>query len=446
MDKKLAKDNKLRKKAEEVLQSQFNPIKYESEDVDEVIYELRVHQIELEMQNQELRETQLKLEDSRLEYYDLYNFAPIGYLTLNNKGIILKVNFTGAELLGINRADLYKRAFIQFIEPECRNKFHHHIMDVQDKESVELKLIRKDEGSFYSKLETLKIFDKNGKFKEFRITITEITAQKEAEKVLSDRNANIHQRLNVEIDEHEQAEIKLEKMIEKYKVSNNDLKQFAYVSSHDLKEPLRMITTFLQLLERKYHDKLDQDAHEYINFAVEGAKRLDLLISDLLEYSNVTKKERKNLPVNFENVLDEALKNLKIPIEENNAIITHDPLPIINGDEKLKVQLFQNLIANAIKYRSQDTPRIYISSIKKTNQYLFIFKDNGIGIDSEYLNQIFTIFQRLHGRDEYEGTGIGLAIAEKIVQQSGGHIWVESSPGKGSSFYFTIPIKTDLLS
>ena len=133
------------------------------------------------------------------------------------------------------------------------------------------------------------------------------------------------------------------------------------------------------------------------------------------------------------------MKNLKRPIEENNAIITHDPLPIINGNEKLKVQLFQNLIANAIKYRSQKTPRIHISATKETNHYLFSIKDNGIGMDSEHLNRIFTIFQRLHGRDEYEGTGIGLAIAQKIVHQQGGQIWAESEPGKGSTFYFTIP-------
>jgi len=142
--------------------------------------------------------------------------------------------------------------------------------------------------------------------------------------------------------------------------------------------------------------------------------------------------------VNFENVLEHVLTNLKMQIEENNAVITHDPLPILYGDEKLKVQLFQNLISNAIKYRSQETPKIHISATKKKNQYLFSVKDNGIGMSPKYLEQIFTIFKRLHTHEEYEGTGIGLSIAQKIVQQQSGQIWVESEPGKGSTFYFTI--------
>jgi PAS domain S-box-containing protein len=221
--------------------------------------------------------------------------------------------------------------------------------------------------------------------------------------------------------------------------SNAELKHFAYVASHDLREPLRMITSFLQLLQRRYNDELDQDANEFIGFAVDGAKRLDQMINDLLEYSRLTRKKVDFSPMNGEKVLDKALINLKVSIEESNAIITHDPLPTINGDDKLMVQLFQNLIGNAIKYRSHETPQIHISAIKEKNQYLFSLEDNGIGIDPEHLTRIFTIFQRLHGREEYEGTGIGLSIAEKIVQQHGGKIWAESRPGKGSTFYFTIP-------
>lgn len=450
MYKKIRKNNNLREKAEDMLYNKFDPKKYNYKDVDEVIYELRVHQIELEMQNEELIETQLKLDNSRMEYFDLYNYAPVGYFTLDKKGIIIKVNLTGAELLGSNKEKLHKRAFIQFIEIESRNMFHHHIIDVLNNEtrkSVELKLLKLDGNSFYSNLETMKVLDEIGNFKEFRIVITDITRQKEAEKLLSDHNADIQRILNEEIEEHQIAEIKLEQAIDKYKVSNNDLKLFAYVSSHDLKEPLRMITSFLELLERKYHDELDQDANDYIKYAVDGAKQLDQLINDLLEYSNVAKKERINLPVNFGHVLEKALNNLKSLIDENEAIITHDPLPIINGDEKLKVQLFQNLIGNAIKYRSQDTPRIHISATKETYptnstaQYLFSVKDNGIGMDPKNLNRIFSIFQRLHGREEYVGTGIGLAIAEKIVNEAGGHIWAESELDKGSTFYFTIPLK-----
>ncbi len=247
--------------------------------------------------------------------------------------------------------------------------------------------------------------------------------------------------INQDITERKEIELKLNENIKKLAQSNKELEQFAYITSHDLREPLRMITSFLQLLERRYKDQLDQDANEYIMFAVDGAKRLDAMTNDLLQYSRISSEKREIIPVNFEHVLEHALTNMKVQIEENNAIITHDPLPIIKGDEQLKIQLFQNLIGNAIKYRSQETPKIHISAKKEKNQYLFSVKDNGIGMSPEYLEQIFTIFKRLHTHDEYEGTGIGLAIAQKIVHQQGGQIWAESEPGKGSTFYFTIPIK-----
>ena len=234
-------------------------------------------------------------------------------------------------------------------------------------------------------------------------------------------------------------EQKVDKRTEELAKSNKDLEQFAYITSHDLREPLRMITSFLQLLERRYADKLDQDANEFIGFAVDGAKRLDAMTNDLLQYSKITSEKQEFTPVNFEDVLEKALLNLKVPIEENNAVITHDPLPIINGDEQLEIQLFQNLIGNSVKYHGQEPPKIHISAAKEKNQYLFSIKDNGIGMSPEHLKKIFIIFRRLHTHEEYEGTGIGLAIAQKIVQQQGGEIWAESEQGKGSTFYFTIP-------
>jgi PAS domain S-box-containing protein len=248
----------------------------------------------------------------------------------------------------------------------------------------------------------------------------------------------------VEVLMRKRAEIKIKENLKDLAQSNKELEQFAYITSHDLREPLRMITSFLQLLERRYKDNLDQDANDFIGYAVNGAKRLDAMTNDLLKYSKISSEKREIKPVNYEHVLEEALINLKVPIEENKAVITHDPLPTINGDEELKVQLFQNLISNSIKYRSKDTPKIHISATKETNQYLFSIEDNGIGMSSEHLERIFTIFQRLHTHEEYEGTGIGLAIAQKIVHQQGGQIWAESELGKGTTFYFTVPIKTKL--
>ncbi len=232
---------------------------------------------------------------------------------------------------------------------------------------------------------------------------------------------------------------KLKKAEYALKESNKDLETFAYIASHDLREPLRMIKSFLELLENRYEDKLDSDAIQYINFAVDGAKRLDEMINDLLEYSRVTRTKIEFIQVDCEQVFEEVLINLKVSIDENSAVITHDPLPSINGDYNLMVQIFQNLIGNAIKYRSDETPNIHISAINERDQYLFSVRDNGIGMESKHLERIFTIFKRLHTKDEYEGTGIGLAIVEKIIHQFDGQIWVESEPGTGSTFYFTIP-------
>ena len=239
-------------------------------------------------------------------------------------------------------------------------------------------------------------------------------------------------------------QISLEKKVRdrtiELELSNKDLQQFAYVASHDLREPLRMISSFLQLLERRYKDRLDDDANEFIGFAVDGAKRLDYMINDLLEYSRVANSKREFSNVDVNKVLEQTILNLKSAIDDNGAEITYDPLPTIFGDEQLLILLFQNLISNSIKYRREEVPKINISVIKESNQYLFAIKDNGIGMSSEHIKKIFTIFQRLHTKEEYEGTGIGLAIAQKIVHQHAGEIWAESELGKGSTFYFMIPI------
>ncbi len=235
-------------------------------------------------------------------------------------------------------------------------------------------------------------------------------------------------------------EEKVKKRTDELAKSNAELEHFAYITSHDLREPLRMITSFLQLLERRYTDQLDEDANEFIGYAVDGAKRLDAMINDILIYSRVSNKERNLTMVDFNKVVEQVYINLIKSIEETNAEITYDSLPSLVTDEQLMIQLFQNLIGNSIKYRSQEPPKIYIKANKEGTKYLFSIKDNGIGISHDHLKRIFTIFKRLHTHEEYEGTGIGLAIAQKIVDQQNGEIWVESEPDKGSTFYFTIPV------
>ena len=249
-----------------------------------------------------------------------------------------------------------------------------------------------------------------------------------------------------DITERKNAEKEREILIGELERSNKELQQFAYIASHDLQEPLRTISSFTQLLARRYKGQIDKDADEFIDFIVDGTNRMQAMIKDLLQYSRVQTRGEEFKPTDVQDALDKALFNLKITIDENNAEITHDKLPVVIADEKQLIQLFQNLIGNAIKFRKQDeVPKIHVLSKKdeENNEYILGVSDNGIGMDQQYAGRIFELFQRLHTRDEYKGTGIGLAVAKKIVERHGGKIWVESEPGIGSTFYFTLPIKEE---
>jgi len=387
-------------------------------------------QQKVEERTAELKYSYESLKESKKHYMTLFNSIDEGFCTIevifdsNNKPIdyrFLEVNPAFEKQTGLENAE---GKLMRDLAPDHEEYWFEYYGKVALK-GEPLRFVKQAQAldKWYD-VYAFKIG--NEESKEVAILFNDITKFKKLEKELREYQETLEE--------------KVKERTKALSESNKELEQFAYITSHDLREPLRMITSFLQLLERRYQDKLDQDAKDYIGFAVDGAKRLDAMTNDLLEYSRITSSKREISPVNFEYVLEEALLNLKIPIKENKAVITHDPLPIINGNEKLKVQLFQNLIGNAIKYHGKDNPQIHVSAKKEKNQYLFSIKDNGIGISPDHLEKIFTIFKRLHTHEEYEGTGIGLSISQKIVHQQGGEIWVESELGKGSTFYFTIPI------
>jgi len=248
-------------------------------------------------------------------------------------------------------------------------------------------------------------------------------------------------RLEGEVEERKRTEIQLARRAEDLARSNDDLQQFAYVASHDLQEPLRMVASYTQLLAKRYKGRLDADADEFISFAVDGANRMQVLIHDLLAYSRAGRNGKLIHGVPSENALKAALVNLQAAIEESGAVITQDSMPVISTDESQLAKVFQNLIGNAIKYHGDAAPCIHIGASKADREeWVFSVRDNGLGIDPQYFERIFILFQRLHGRKEFEGTGIGLAICKKIIERMGGRIWVESEPGKGSTFYFTQPL------
>ena len=246
---------------------------------------------------------------------------------------------------------------------------------------------------------------------------------------------------NRDITERKEIEEQMKATMDELKRSNEELERFAYVSSHDLQEPIRMVKLYSQLLERRYKDNLDSDADDFIEYIVEGANRMKQLIDDLLEYSRVNSLTKEFDNVDLEKVLDIVFRNLSISIIEYNVTINHDPLPTVFADQSQMLQVLQNLITNAIKFHGPESPEIYISANKDDEKWIFGVSDNGIGIDNAYLEQIFEVFKRLNTRKEYSGTGIGLSIVKKIISHYGGRIWVESELGKGSTFYFTIPIR-----
>jgi PAS domain S-box-containing protein len=243
-----------------------------------------------------------------------------------------------------------------------------------------------------------------------------------------------------DITDRRQAELELQNQKQDLARSNAELQQFAYVASHDLQEPLRMITSYLELLERRYKGQLDERADKFIAYAVDGATRMQTLINDLLSYSRVGTGEQNRKAVDCEKIVQNVLSNLHLSIVQSHAAITHDSLPKVNGDPSQLTQLFQNLISNAIKFhREEEAPQIHIGVDGTNGKWLFSVQDNGIGMEAQYLERIFIIFQRLHSKTEYPGTGIGLAVCKKIVERHGGNLRVESQPDHGSTFYFTLP-------
>jgi len=356
-----------------------------------------------------------KLANSDERYRRLFESAKDGILFLDaNNGVIIDVNPFMIEMLGYSHDQflgkhLWDLGFFRNIV-ENKDKF----FELQEKEYTRYEDItfeaadgRKIEIEFISN--TYKV----GKQKVVQCNILNITDRKQEEQKLKQTN------------------IELER-------SNKELEQFAHIASHDLQEPLRMISSFSQLLAKRYKNQLGKDADEFIHYIVDGATRMQRLIQDLLSFSRIINHGDFFNRADSRLAMEEAIANLNVSIKESGAIITNDDLPVIMADYGQIVQVFQNLIGNAVKFHGEESPRIHISATPKDEEWIFSVKDNGIGIEAQYFIRIFTIFQRLHTGAQYPGTGIGLAICNRIIHRHEGKIWVESEPGKGSVFYFTI--------
>ena len=363
------------------------------------------------------KEAEKKLLRSEEKYRNIVETANEGILIIDDVAVVTYANKKLTEMLGYSLDEGIGKPIWSFISEESKDVVKLNLEKSRQgiNDSYELQLIKKDGSSLWIHLSHKAFFNKDGKFVGSLSMLTDITERKTADDILKSK-------------------------LEELAHSNAELEQFAYISSHDLQEPLRMITSYLQLLQKRYQGNLDDKADKYINFAVDGASRMQNLINALLELSRVSTRNGEPEPTNCKFILNQALSDLKLMIRDNKATISHDPLPEVIADSTQLGLVFQNLIFNGIKFHREEAPKIHISAEIKANEWVFSVQDNGIGIDPKYSEKIFEIFKRLHKREEYSGTGIGLAICKKIIERHDGRIWVESELGKGSTFYFTLPI------
>ena len=375
-------------------------------------------------------------------------------ILINPQGVILEANQAASALLGYGKNELLgDQMDVVFKERKSWALLQNQIITdrhpVQNFETV----YRKKSGELLPVLFSGSvIIDDEGREAGIVSIAKDITNLKAAEAALKEskdeleikvdrRTAELQESnrsLQMEAEERKKTESALSLQARELARSNIELEQFAYVASHDLQEPLRMVSSYVQLLAKRYKGKLDKSADEFIEFAADGAVRMKALIDDLLAYSRVTTKGKLPVPADCSVILEEALLNLKASIEESGAVITSDPLPTVTGDPLQLGQVFQNLLGNAIKFRGDSPPQIHVSAQRQELEWVFYVKDNGIGIEPQFYDRIFMVFQRLSARDAYPGTGIGLALCKKIIERHGGRIWVESEAGKGSTFYFTV--------
>ncbi|MCX6927848.1 MAG: PAS domain S-box protein, partial [Verrucomicrobia bacterium] len=550
----------LRQQAEQQLREQPPPAEspLSPSDARTLVQELQVHQIELEMQNDELRRAQKQAQVALDKYTDLFDFAPIGYFQLAQDGMIREVNLAGATLLGLDRNKVVSRRLDVWVARACRQTFAtfcETVLASHTRQSCEIQLLCQGRGARDVQLEGLAAPDQVELENTWRLAVLDITPRKQAEAEVrrhADALAATHQALSESEELHrvffesaavgmayvdlegrflkvndryceltgypreelvgkpvlelihpedrkkaqqeqgaylrgelpeyvsekrylrkdgstlwvainarlirsadgvprysigviqdfthrKRAEETVRQTTEELQRSNRDLEQFASIASHDLQEPLRAVVGYVNLLQMRFPEKLDPKVREYITGAIGGAKRMEQLIADLLAYSRVSARDQALQPADLNAVLADALASLKTSITESRAEVTNDALPTAHVDARQITQVFQNLVGNAIKFCGESTPKIHVGARQEEGRWVISVRDNGIGIAVEHFQRIFKIFQRLHTRKAYPGTGIGLAICQRIVERHGGKIWIESQPGEGSTFFFYLP-------
>jgi PAS domain S-box-containing protein len=383
--------------------------------------------VQLSRNTELLRRQAEVLGKAEQKFRSVLEAAPDAMIISSEEGRISLVNSRAEVLFGFRKTELIGQNISRLV-PGWDELSHSAGLP------VETRAVRKDGGSLAAEISLSPLQTEEGLL--LTSAVRDVTERRRAHEQIRELNTKLEQRVAERTAE-------LLASNEALRKSNDDLNQFAYAASHDLQEPLRLVSLYSQMLQRKYGAQLDEKAHQYITFLVNGAQRMEMLLKDLLAYSQVgTPGEGPAAAVACVDVLRQVLLNLQAAIDQNEAVITWDPLPMVHAHEVRLVQLFQNLIGNAIKYRSAEAPKIHISVERRESAWRFSIRDNGIGIKSEYAQQIFGLFKRLHGGAN-PGTGIGLAICQRIVESYGGQIGVNSTLGEGSVFFFDLPEEPD---
>jgi PAS domain S-box-containing protein len=385
---------------------------------DDLEYRVQERTAELQAANTQLQRQIMERERAEARFRGLLEGAPDAIIIVDGSGRIILANSATARVFGYLPGELLGKPIEFLIPPRFRE---HHEQHQAEYAARQFPRLMGDKRQLLGQ-------HKDGR--EFPVEVSLSPIEVEGGVVVMSAVRDVTARV--------QTQVALARQTEELRRSNAELEQFAYVASHDLQEPLRMVTSYLQLLEQRYRGRLDADADEFIGYAVDGALRMQQLILDLLAYSRLQTRGQPFGTVDLRCSLEQALANLRITLQETEALVTHDELPAVPGDESQLTQLFQNLVGNALKFRREAPPRVHIGAQAGEREWTISVRDNGIGFAPEYSAQIFQIFQRLHTRAAYPGTGIGLALCKKIVERHGGRIWAESEPGAGSTFYFTL--------
>jgi PAS domain S-box-containing protein len=412
----------LRRRAEEVTRksealSGENVEALSPEEMRQALHELRVHQIELEMQNEELRRAQAELDASRARYYDLYDLAPVGYVTLSEKGLILEANLTAATLLGVARGVLVRRTLSGFILKEDQDTYYLHLKQLLETDMpqvCEMRFQDRNGKMFWARMESAVTRDADGTA-ICRTVISDITDRKQSEETLKQQSALLT-------------------------ATNKELESFSYSISHDLRAPLRAIDGYVRMILRQQGDNFDENTKRQFDVIRNNAQKMGRLIDDILAFSRLGRQSLSMSSLNVEELTREVWEEIKTVESAKPINLKIDHILPGMGDRSLIKQVMINLLSNAVKFtRTREVPHIEVGGYDKGSEIEYFIRDNGVGFDMRYQDKLFGVFQRLHGDDEFEGNGIGLALVQLIVNRHGGKVWAEGKIGEGACFHFTLP-------